>query len=1650
MADSDPQHAKLHEDGSSYALLARRLATQGQQLERLTASLNTLREQTFGATSMVLLGRGRVRTELKSIARDAVRIGDQMLFGFHVQLGLKRALRVEDVFRLYRVDDQEDAFSVAELGVSESFLTDERFNTDFQELQQYYSHATLSQLVILKGMLLMDFQIGEKLEDRRVFRWELDALGNVSRYIDNRGDRDLSLPDRFDFAWRRVSRDDHVQGRSPHINIADTLFVDNLGGSVTFKVENNTDSGEGIYTDAVESDSQSLDDASVEYADLGELLLVRIRPFAEKVMRYYAFHRPTRGIQRCDAMDSGIVLLPDNHGLMFASGYLLSNGQLKTFDVPAEPMRLLRSVRSPNGEDVLYHFYAGSSGRVVFYRYNLVTKQADAPLLGHGAALFDNGHLVLFNAEREPSLVHPLQIWITPFLSDIQHARHAADNDSQLGRIGNAELVRGLAELNDLAGLVRGLQPYDAYLAQLIKGCDRLLEQYYWIDEIPLPGEDGETDVQHLPAQIQCIRETAETIGDEFEKVEEIRRQSAEAVTRASAQLSTLKRGITPDSWHHPEPFLRQLKAVRQFRGDVRTLAQRRYVDVEAVDSMDQTVAEIEQRLIDRTLAFLATPDALQGYCDSLAALVDRSQQATACQALADCVADYREIAEGLDLVQAMLATLGGKNPELEVNVNQMLATVFASLNRERTSAERRLEELTVVEQKARFGARLRLFEQSLASGIAAISAPDDATELLTRMLDLLQELEAEFGEQAAFLTSIVQQREHCQEAIETKREQLAQQRRGRVMAMSQAAERILDGVPRRAERFEEEAALQAFLAADPMIEKVIDSVASLRELGATMEADDLEARLVAVRDAALRSVRDRADLFEDGGQVIRLGPRHRFSVNRQEVSLTLVPRDDQLTLHITGTQFYEALTCAELQALSPLWTQHLPSESPQVYRGEYLAYRYLQHVDAVVDTADMDALEASVRQFAAPRFREGYEQGVHDHDAARIIAVLEPARRQAGLLRFSPLARAVGLHYWLGLPTAEAQELIAHCVGAGQILREYGSDELKRDLVAELAPLLSTYELVVALGAEERCHEAATYLVEWLAADQQGIEVSQHADRLANAFREALDRGQQRAAFEAMRQALTRRAEDRWMATRRWLSAWSHAAGIDELERYYLDEVVAMIDAGDQLSWTPREAELSVPVEGLLGDHGLIESRRLMLRLDDFEHRLEHHLARVEPAWEQLQDLRKSVLEEQGRRLDVTAFRPRPLTSFVRNRLISESYLPLIGDNMAKQLGTVGAKRRSDLMGLLMLISPPGYGKTTLMEYVAHRLGLIFMKINCPSLGREVTSLDPQKAPHATARAELEKVNLALEMGNNVMLYLDDIQHTDPEFLQKFISLSDATRTIDGVWRGTTRTYQLRGKRFCIVMAGNPYTEEGKAFRVPDMLANRADIYNLGDILSGTATIFAQSYIENSLSAHPVLAPLLTRGMEDVYRFIDMAAGREVPVSELEHDYSGAERDEIVALLTRMQRIRDVILKVNGAYIASSAQADSYREEPPFLLQGSYRNMAKLVEKLSPAMTDGDIDALIDDHYQGEAQLLTSGAEENLLKLRALRGTMDPDDAARWASVCAEYRRRQQAGGDEDVGAKVVMQLGRIAEGLGQGVSSRQRDRDSQLCDRT
>ena len=420
-------------------------------------------------------------------------------------------------------------------------------------------------------------------------------------------------------------------------------------------------------------------------------------------------------------------------------------------------------------------------------------------------------------------------------------------------------------------------------------------------------------------------------------------------------------------------------------------------------------------------------------------------------------------------------------------------------------------------------------------------------------------------------------------------------------------------------------------------------------------------------------------------------------------------------------------------------------------------------------------------------------------------------------------------------------------------------------------------------------------------------------------------------------------------------------------------------------------DAPLTETVEGLLGRHPRITGRTLTVR--DRRTPLPYHGASAPtavPGHRAYQRRRTALVAAERARLRLDDYRPARHVR-VRPQPPHRRGVPARSSATTSPSSSAPPARakRTDTGGLLLLISPPGYGKTTLMEYVADRLGLVLVKVNGPALGHAVTSLDPAEAPNATARQEIEKINFALEAGNNTLLYLDDIQHTSPELLQKFIPLCDATRRIEGVWNGEPRTYDLRGKRFAVCMAGNPYTESGSRFRVPDMLANRADVWNLGDVLTGKEDAFAASFIENALTSNPVLAPLAGRDRADLDLLTRLAAGRPDGPRRPAHPpvrprRAGADPRRPAP---PAHRPRDTVLAVNAAYIASAAQSDATRTEPPFQLQGSYRNMNKIAQRIQPVMNDAELAAVIDDHYAAEAQTLTTGAEANLLKLAELRG---------------------------------------------------------------
>lgn len=1623
----------LDASSGSYAVIRQRLEAAARALSQGATSLNDARKSKFGGQELTIVGSERLRTEHNCVPRNIVNVRGRLILGYNVQFALKKQVVPSDVFSVHRFEPAEGGFDLGLVDDDVGLTTDASFETQFGELYQYYKQARLKLLRHAGGKLLAVFQIGERADDIRAFRWAATP-GQPLAYIDNRGERDHVYPPSHDFDWVQTTRDDHVLGRHPHVSIRDQVFVETVGGDLTIKVEDNTDDGAGVYSEPVDDPHQSLDDAEIAYAQVGTLLLLKMRPFGESHTRYFVFNTRTQEVQRIDAIGDACLQLPEDHGIIFPGGYTLRTGATKLFDNLPSGQRFKRMIRSPNGEDVLYIFHEEEHGRYVVLPYNLIRQEVQTPIQGHGVCLFDDGRMVILRADSdEPTRVHPVQIWQTPFLSD-EFAAAAPSDGSFLGRLGNAELVRAVSDLFALERMVTDVAPAREIFEDLVGACTRVLDTYPWLAR---PEAGGLSD------RVSSVRANAELIIDEFEKMQALRARAAEEVAQAAESWRRLELDLRPDSWRTIQEFLGALTQLRDQRGHLISLREIRLIDQDALQALEDKVIAATDDLSTATVTFLLDGDALGPLTARLSELDTLAGQIERTPEIAPLLEELAELSRGIEVLIEVAGSLDVGDPEDRTTILERIGEASGQLNRVRAVVEARNKTLRAGEARAEFAAQFKLLGQAVQSAVAMAETPEKCDEQLSRVLVQLEEVEGRFGEFDEFLGDLTSRREEILTAFESKRQSLVDARQRRVEALFTSAVRILESIDRRARTFKDDDKLNSYFASDSMVLKLRKLSEELDSLGDSVKAGELESRLKASKQQARRALRDQQDLFEEG-DLIRLG-KHRFSVNTQTLELTLVPRGDTMALHLTGTEFYEPVTNAEFLQTRPYWSQTLLSETDEVYRGEYLAAELLAAAEAgqnglsigvLTEAATQDGgLLALVQKAASTRYEEGYARGIHDHDAALILDKVLHLRRAAGLLRHASTPRAVAALFWASWSDRDQRaRLQRRARNLARLLRLVPDSPVRRSLAVEISGHLGAFvqehlpSRAARLGQPALLHAAALYLIDELAVERPRFVLGAHALHLTDALQSWLEATGERAGFDADLRAAEGHLEEGLDLATSWLQAAIDTQDDDKLQagRHALLEAAVSLLTARSLDRTPAHIETDATLEGLLGQHPRIRDRTLHLRLDAFLDRLTRFRTERVPGYRAYRQARHDLLEAETRRLRIGEFKPRVMTSFVRNRLIDEVYLPIIGDNLAKQMGAAGANRRTDTMGLLLLISPPGYGKTTLMEYVASQLGVVFMKVNGPSLGHDVTSLDPAEAPSATARQEVEKINLAFEMGNNVMLYLDDIQHTHPELLQKFISLCDGTRRIEGVWNGRTQTYDLRGKKFSVVMAGNPYTESGDKFQVPDMLANRADTYNLGDILGGRKDLFALSYVQNCVTSSAVLAPVAARSPDDLLRFVRVAEGNEVDDADWSHDWSAGDRSEVVSVLQKLFRCRDTLLAVNAEYIASAATDERARTEPRFQLQGSYRNMAKLAEKVVPAMNDDELEQLIVDHYTGEAQTLTSGAEANLLKLAELRGTQTAAQQARWAAIKEGFGRAQLLGGasDDDPVARVTATL--------------------------
>jgi len=1601
---TDIKQAETLEAGT-YEIIRKRLQTQKDDLAKRLNTLNEARKEVFTSTEFSLIANQRINTENNCVSRGIMALGNLYIFGYNVHFGLRTDIQLSDVFSIYTFENNQ--FIPQKLDL----INDPVFETDFKNLYKYYRDSIFSKFRRTENYFYMVFQTSKNTDDLKAFKWLIKD--NKLIYQDDRSIHEVVKAPQFEFQWTKTTLEDRRLGLHPHISILNKVFIEAIGGDITFKIENNTDTGKGIYSEKVENKDQQLDDAEYYYADLGNLILVRIKPYQED-FRTFVFNTRTKEVVNIKMLNNAGILLPDNHGIIFPNGYYLQNGDYKVFESELTNLEFFRKVASPNGEDYLYIFYQNERNTYVLMSYNIIRQQVETPIICNGHTLFHDGTLVFFRTEQEATRHHQVQIWRTPYSAMLIENYEKKDNIFY--KIGNKDIVKAMAESQEVILLINKEDTYEGLYEDIVKKSNDVIDAYFWI---------GDENTFNLAKPLAEIKGIANTAIDEFEKVKAQKKHAEEVLASTIDRVDALLFSIKNTKYDSLEKLVKLLAETRKMQGEVIELNNQKYIDTEKIEELKGILSDTGNKLSTKTIEFLLRDEALipyetkvkeqRGEVEKVKKVIDANKIEENCKL----------ISSELELLIDILNSLKIDDTTQTTRIIEKISLIFASLNEVRAQLKKKLDSLKSTEAAGEFRAQLTLLEQSIVNYLELATSPEKSDEYFTKVSVQIEELESKFADFDDFIATIADKRNEVVKVFDGRKAQLIEQINRRTSSLEQIGLRVLKNVENKAQSFKSKEDIQAFYSTDLMVDKVRKLVEDLKNLGDVSKAENLENSLKTSLEDALRILKDKTELFVDGENIIALG-NYKFAVNKQSLDLTVVRRDDRLLYHLTGTNFFHEMKDEAINGYRAIWEQEVVSENKDVYRAEYLAYLAFNEK---LKNKDLNAEEYITRR-VEQNYSESYMKGVHDFDALTIYKNLVSVYDELGLLSFRPQIRVAAQLFWHSVDREEKKLLQGLIVSANNVLKAFPASNNYQYVLKQIEDMFVKWNTRFNFS-QMKASRIALYLFSEF-ANNSAFTVSEQSKELEKEFLAYLKKQKLWESFKTDLSDESFSDVERFYLTRNWLLSYIDVS--EEHNKYdkYVGETSCILLLSD-FQYEMRRSRDRIIIEDLRGSHPGIINNIYSVDYHDYILKLIHFADIDVPTFNEFSQMKERLVSSYRKSLKINELRPRVLTSFVRNKLINETYLPLIGANLAKQLGVAGENKRTARMGMLLLISPPGYGKTTLMEYLANIMGLNFVKINGPTIGHSITSIDPSEAKTSGAREELKKINLAFEMADNVMLYLDDIQHCSSEFLQKFISLADGQRKMDGIFESESKTYDLRGKRFCVIMAGNPYTESGEKFQIPDMLANRADVYNLGDVIGGSDTLFKLSLLENAIVENPYMQKISSKSFSDFYNLVDYVETKSEMMPDLEGNHIQQDIDDFIAVVKNAMSVRNVVLKVNQNYIASAAMQDSYRTEPSFKLQGSYRDMNKLVSQIVPLMNKKEIDELIMTHYESESQTLTSDSEANILKLKEIAGLLNTSDSDRWEHIKNVFNKNNKLSGidQNNQAGMVIAQLSEFNDNL-------------------
>ena len=918
----------------------------------------------------------------------------------------------------------------------------------------------------------------------------------------------------------------------------------------------------------------------------------------------------------------------------------------------------------------------------------MIEQKLDTPLICHGFTRFEGGELICFSGQDEPQKHHTIQLWKTPYISESFQVPH--ETDSYLNKIGNKDIVRGMAECHELLGLIYRKDAYENLYIDLVKLTSAVLDSYFWINH---------SETFALGEVVLEIRRAAEAAVSEYEKVLQLKQNTKKTTVEVESQTSSAFTNIDHRRFDKIDDFVQSLASLRSLRGDVISLRDLRYVDHGLVDRLEQSVGERTEKLATRCVSFLLREDALKTYADRIAAVTEQIQTV-------EKVADARKVEQEieassneLEMLIDIVSNLKVEDTTQRTAIIDNISTNFSRINQSRAALKRRIKELMSVEGVAEFNAQIKLLNQGVVNYLDVSDSPEKCDDFLTKLMIQVEELEGRFSEFDEFVEQLTEKREEIYAAFESRKLAIVESRNKRANSLAKSADRILSGIRSRTEQLKTINEINGYFAADLMIDKVRDIVRQLGELEDTVKVDDIQSRLKSIREDAVRQLKDKQELFVDGENIIKLGNR-QFTVNRQPLDLTTVYRNDALQLHLTGTNFFEEIEDERLMATRDVWDQDVVSENRDVYRVEYLTFCLMKSletdaeysVESLARMSDEDLLKF-IQKFMGPRYSEGYIKGVHDQDAFLLLRSLLKVQPALGLLRYQSGARALASLYWEYFCDPETKALFASkLTGFGRIMQVFPQTGQQQYYVNELQNQLSQFVLQQSYFDQALIQEAAEYLFQELVRGEAFVISKQAAD-LYLEFEKYLKHNN---ALERLQESLanTNESPANWfLLARDWVQAYLDHLDSDE-DFDYLDEV-ALLLLQDKLDRSRLiDATVTAQISGLSGSHARIQNGEYHLHFNRYMKRLTEFESVNVPRYQSYLELKKEIVDRARHAMRLDEFRPRVLTSFVRNRLLDEVYLPVIGDNLAKQMGEAGEQKRTDRMGLLMLVSPPGYGE--------------------------------------------------------------------------------------------------------------------------------------------------------------------------------------------------------------------------------------------------------------------------------------------------------------------------------------------------------------------